>query len=179
MNVDINLIPAELRAQPPVKSRTLVMILLVLVLAAAGFFLWESKNSAQSASTTLEKNIAALNAERNTLAGNKEANDLIKSINNKKTMATHHQAFLASRVNWGDALARAQSYVPQGVMVSKITQKDAFTLEIAGSATSYTAVSSYFKLLNSDPVLSQAGVPPSWKESQFTILLRVAPRGGA
>ena len=179
MNVDINLIPAELRAQPPVQPRTLVMILLVMVLAAGAFFLWESTNSAQSAATTLERNIAALNTERSTLSGNKEANDLIKSINDKKTMATHHQAFLATRINWGDALARAQSNVPQGVVVSKRTQKDPTTLEITGSASSYTAVSSYFKLLNSDPVLSQAGLPPSWKDSQFTILVKVSPRGGA
>jgi Tfp pilus assembly protein PilN len=182
MNIEINLLPEELRPRPPLESRSLLAIVVILALVAGGVFLYMAKAGAVSDRADMQDRVASISQEVQALSGNSEAVTLTKSIANLKAAEKSYDAFVATRIDWGDALQRANELVPSGINVTKMTQVGA-TLKIEGTSSGYSAVASYGRALDIDRRFVLSGVPfLSQKEeggTQFTVIVEVAPGGGA
>lgn len=178
MNIEINLLPEELRPRPPLETRTLLVIVLVLALAAGCYLLYQAKSDAEAGIADLEKNIAAVNQQIDTIT--RDAQGLTSSISTLKTVTKSYESFVASKVIWGDALARVQSHKPSGVALSGLTQEEN-TLVIQGTAggasTSFRAVTSYGRALDRDTKFTLAGWP-TLTAGTFSLTIKVAPGGG-
>jgi len=178
MNVEINLLPEEFRPRAPVETRTLLVIVLVLALAVGCYFLYQAKSNAKAEIADLEKNIAAVNQQIDTIT--RDAQGLTNSISTLKTVTRSYESFVASKITWGDALARVQSHKPSGVALGGLTQKGN-TLEIQGTAggtsSSFSGVTSYGRALDGDTKFTLAGWP-TLKSATFSLTIKVAPGGG-
>lgn len=175
MNIEINLLPDELRPRPAVEMRTLLGIVLIVALAAGCAFLVQAKISTSSEIDDLETRIAAINQEIVSVSSNPEAVALTKSIKDLKEMKQSYDNFVASRISWGDALARVRAHVPTGVDIRTLT-RSGNTLKIEGTASNYSAVASYGRALDRDSKLALAGLP-SISGTTYSLVVRVAAGG--
>jgi Tfp pilus assembly protein PilN len=186
MNIEINLLPEELRPRPPVETRSLLLIVVAVALLAGAVFLFMAKAGADSDRADMEASIAAINQEVQTLSTNTEAVALTKSITALKAVKASYDAFVAARIDWGDAIGTANALVPQGVYPTKLTQVGT-TLKIEGTTSGYSAVASYARALDIDRRFTLAGVPSLQRKAgeagavttMFAIIVEVAPGGGA
>jgi len=176
MNIDINLIPKELRIKPLVDGKTFAAIVVILLLGFGCFYFFNARSDSQAEIANLGSQIKTTQQQTATLSSNPEALNLISSINQLKAAKQGYEAFAASRVMWGNALAGVYSLVPMGVDITTITQKGN-ALEIKGTASSYTDVSDYGRALDNDPRFTLAGLPSFAKES-FSLTISVATGGG-
>ena len=178
MNIEINLLPEELRPKPPVDSRTLLVGVLVIALVACCVFFYQSKGSADGKIADLEASIASTNQEIQTVSSNKDAVALKQSIGELEAATTDFENFVNSRVLWGQALAKVEDYVPHDVALAKLTQKPATTtLEIKGSAAKYADIDSYFGMFVNDDTF-EAPIGPTFTGSTFTLNVDVAAGSG-
>lgn len=176
MNIDINLIPKELRPKPFIDTRTFVLIVAVIVLGFGCFYFFNAKGNAQSDTASMEQEILRLNQQATSLSTNKEAVALTKSIGQLKVAKQSYDSFLASRVLWGAALERLYALAPRGVDINSIKQAgNGITIE--GKASSYTDVADFARALDNDTGFSLAGLP-SLKGDAFSLTINVAPGGG-
>ena len=175
MNIEINLLPEELRPRPPVETRTLLIVILVLALVAGCALLVQEKGSTNAAIDDIEKRIAAINQEIESVSSDPEAVALIRSIQSLKEVKHAYASFAASRISWGDALERVMAHVPTGVDISDITQSGS-TLVMDGTASGYSAVASYGRALDRDSKLELAGIP-SLTGAKYSVVVEVAPGG--
>ncbi len=174
MNIDINLLPEELRPRPPVETRTLLVILLILALAAGCYLLFQAKSDAKAETADLERSIEDINDEIDAITG--EAQGLMSSITMLETLTKNYEAFVNSRIIWGDTLERVEAHKPKGVAISALTEQGN-TLVIQGTADGWDAVTSYGRALDRDTKFTLAGWP-SWKSGTFSLTIAVAPGGG-
>ena len=175
MNIEINLLPEELRPRPPVEMRTLLFIVLIVALAAGCAFLVQAKISTSSEIADLETRIAAINQEIVTVSSNPEAVALTKSINDLTEMKQSYDSFVASRISWGSALQRVEAHATSVDNISALAQSGN-TLKIEGTASSYSAVASYGRALDRDSKLALGGMP-SLAGTKYSLVVRVAPGG--
>jgi len=175
MNIEINLLPEELRPRPPVETKNLILALVIVALVAGCAFMYTAKSGAESDRVSMENRITEIDQE--TAALQAAAKPLTDAISNLKTANTNYEAFEAARIDWGDALARVQALVPQGIVIDKLTQ-DENTLILEGSTSGYSAVASYARSLDLDRRFVLAGIP-SLKVNDFSLILVVAPGGGS
>ena len=175
MNIEINLLPDELRPRPPVEMRTLLGIVLIVALAAGCAFLVQAKISTNSEIADLETRIAAINQEIVTVSSNPEAVALTKSINDLTEMKQSYDSFVASRISWGDALQRVEAHATSVDNISALAQSGN-TLKIEGTASSYSAVASYGRALDRDSKLTLGGMP-SLTGTKYSLVVKVAPGG--
>jgi Tfp pilus assembly protein PilN len=175
MNVDINLIPKELRIKPLIDGKTFAAIIVILLLAFGSVYFYNERSNSEAAITNLQSQINTMQQQTSALSNNPEATKLISSINQLKAAKNGYDAFVASRVALGNAMAGVYSLVPMGVNIASITQKNN-TLVIAGSASSYTDVSDYARALNNDSMFSLVSLP-SFNEGLFSLIINVAPGG--
>ena len=176
MNIDINLIPKELRIKPLVDGKTFAAIVVILLLGFGCFYFFNARSDSQAEIANLGSQIKTTQQQTATLSSNPEALNLISSISQLKAAKQGYEAFAASRVMWGNALAGVYSLVPMGVSIATITQTGN-ALVIAGTASSYTDVSDYGRALDNDPRFTLAGLPSFAKES-FSLTISVATGGG-
>jgi Tfp pilus assembly protein PilN len=176
MNIDINILPAELRPKALIDTRTFALVVVILLLGFGCFYFFNAKSGSQAESANLGSQIKTIQQQAVTLSSNPEALNLINSINQLKAAKQGYEAFAASRVMWGNALAGVYSLVPMGVNITTITQKGN-ALVIAGDASSYTDVSDYGRALDNDPRFSLAGLP-SFGKGSFSLTISVATGGG-
>ena len=83
MNIEINLLPEELRPRPPVETGTLLIIILIVALAAGCGFLIMAKSSTASETESMRERIVEINKEVADVQNNEvaqEAEALEKSI---------------------------------------------------------------------------------------------------
>ena len=178
MNIEINLLPEELRPKPPVDSRTLLVGVLLIALVACCVFFYQSKGSADGKIADLEASIASTNQKVQTVSSNKDALAVKQSIGELEAATADFQSFVDSRVLWGQALAKVEDYVPHDVWLSKLTQKsDTATLEIKGGAADYADIDSYFGMFVNDDAF-EAPIGPTFTGSNFTLKVDVAAGGG-
>ena len=175
MNVEINLLPEELRPRPPVETRTLLIVVLVVALVAGCAFLVQAKGSTNAAINDIEKRIAAINQEIESVSSDPEAVALTRSIQNLKEVKAAYASFASSRISWGDALERVMAHVPTGVDIREITQSGS-TLVVNGTASGYSAVASYGRALDRDSKLDLSGMP-SLTGTKYSLVVKVAPGG--
>jgi len=176
MNIDINILPAELRPKALIDTKTFALIVVILLLGLGCFYFFNAKSNSQSETANLSSQIKTVQQQTTALSSNPEAVHLINSINQLKATKQGYEAFTASRVVLGNALDGVYALVPTGVNIASITQKGS-TLVIAGSASSYTDVSDYGRALDNDPRFSLVGLPSFGKES-FSLTISVATGGG-
>ena len=177
MNIEINLLPEELRPRPPVETRSMLLILLVVALIAGCAFLYMAKSNADDERERLTQQISTINQEVQALTNNQEAQALIKSLSALEAVERNYSSFLASRIDWGDALETMYSDVVQGIDLKKLTQEGS-TLIIDGTASGYRAVASYGRILDQEGMFTLVGVP-SIAGSAFSMVLAVEAGGGA
>jgi Tfp pilus assembly protein PilN len=175
MNIEINLLPEELRPRPPVETKTLLFVVIIVVLVAGCALLIMAKSSTNADITTLEQRIAAVEQETISVSTNPEAVALTNSISNLKTAKAAYNSFIASRVSWGDALERVRSHIPTGVDIRKLTQSGN-TLVVDGTTSGFSAVSSYGRALDRDAKLTLGGMP-SLTGTTYSLVVSVAPGG--
>ncbi|UCG82714.1 MAG: hypothetical protein JSW38_11095 [Dehalococcoidia bacterium] len=176
MNIEINLLPVELRPRPPVETKNLIVALLIVALVACSVFLYIVKSSADSDREGMENRIDEVNREIAALQA--QARSLTDDISAIKAANKSYDAFIAARIDWGDAIERVQELKPQGIDIESLTQ-DGRTLEVGGSARQgYGTVASYARSLDDDRRFSLAGIP-SLKDGDFSLILAVAPGGGS
>ncbi len=176
MNIEINLLPVELRPRPPVETRTLLLIVVIVALVAGCTFLVQAKISTNAEIADLEKHIVAINQEIESVSSNPEAIALTTSINNLEAMKQSYDSFVASRISWGDALERVRAHVPMGVDIRTLTQSSGNTLVVEGTASNYSAVASYGRALDRDSKLDLA-VLPKIDDTTYKVVVKVAPGG--
>lgn len=176
MNIEINLLPEELRPRPPVETRTLLLIVVIVALAAGCAFLVQAKISTNAEIADLEKRIVAVNQEIESVSGNPEAIALIRSIDDLKAVKQSYDSFVASRISWGDALERVRAHVPTGVDDIRTLTQSGNILVVEGTASNYSAVASYGRALDRDSKLALAGLP-SIDGTTYSLIVTVAPGG--
>ena len=174
MNIDINLLPEELRPRPAVETRTLFVILLILALAGGCYLLFDAKSDAEAEMADLEKSIDQVNQQINDIR--QEGQALKSSVDRLDTLTRSYESFVASRIIWGGALERVQSLKPTGVEIGALTQQGN-TLLIGGTSSGYSAVTSYGRALDRDTKFTLSGWP-TLRSATFSLTVRVAPGGG-
>ena len=176
MNIDINILPAELRPKALIDTKTFALIVVILLLGFGCFYFFNAKSDSQSQVSNLQSQIKTTQQQTAALSTNAEAVQLIKSINELKVSKQAYDAFTGARVLMGDALAGVYLLVPMGVDIATITQKGNI-LTIAGSAQSYTYAADFGRVLDNDPRFTLMGLP-SFKDGSFSLTISVAPGGG-
>jgi Tfp pilus assembly protein PilN len=176
MNIDINILPAELRPKPLIDTRTFALIVVILLLGLGCFYFFHAKSGSQADIANMQGQIETTQSQIVTLSSNQDALKLINEINQLKAAKQSYDAFVTSRVLVGNALYRVYSLVPAFVRVDSIAQRGN-TLAIAGSAPSYTDASDYARALDNDPRFSLVGLP-SFGDGRFSLSISVAPGGG-
>lgn len=183
MNIDINVLPAELRPRALIDSKTVVLIFAILLLGFGCYYFYNANSDSQSQITNLQSQIKTSQEQTAALSSNPEAVQLINSINQLKGAKQSYEAFVASRVMWGNALDGVYLLVPVGVDIASITQSGN-NLVITGTAASYTAVSDYGRALDNDPRFALVALPSfqsgkSSSNGSFSLTVSVAPGGGS
>ena len=176
MNIDINILPAELRPKALIDTKTFALIVVILLLGVGCFYFAHAKSSSQADIANMQSQIKTAQQQTVALSSNPEAAKLISSINQLKAEKQSYDAFVTSRVLVGNALSRVYYLVPAFVSVNSITQRGN-TVVIAGSAPSYTDASDYGRALNNDPRFTLVGLP-SFSDGTFQLTVSVAPGGG-
>lgn len=176
MNIEINLLPEELRPRPLVETRTFIVAVVVVALVAGGVLMYMQKSNEESERVSMENRITQIDQEIAALAATARA--LTTDIDDLKTANKNYEAFDAARIDWGDAVDRMQELVPQGIVVMKLTQ-DGRTVLVEGRATGgYGAVASYGRSLDLDRRFVLTDVP-ALSGSEFSLVLKVAAGGGS
>jgi Tfp pilus assembly protein PilN len=176
MNIDINILPAELRPKALIDTKTFALVVVILLLGFGCFYFYHAKSNSQAEIANLQSQLTTTQQQTAALSSNAEAVQLISSISQLKAAKQGYEALVASRVMWGNALAGVYSLVPVGVNISTITQTGN-ALVIAGGASSYTDVSGYVSALDKDPRFTLMGLP-SFSDGTFSLTVSVAPGGG-
>ena len=183
MNIDINLLPEDLRPQPPIRTRTLVMIILIVALAGGCYFLFDAMSTAKADTVNTENHIADLEkttgeveAELNSTSGNPGATALSSEVASKRTSRDHRNAFASSTIDWGNALESVYAYVPQGVTIDSLAQTGT-TLVVKGTASEFDDVTPYSQALDRDAKF-HAPVGISYNSPSFSLTLTIASGGG-
>lgn len=177
MNIDINILPAELRPKALIDTKTFALIVVILLLGAGCYYFFHAKSSSQSDIANLQTQTTTMQQQTVALSSNQDAQQLINEINQIKAAKQSYDAFVASRVLVGNALYRVYSLVPVFVSVDSINQRGSNILVITGRAPSYTDASDYGRALNNDPRFTLVGLP-SFGDGTFSLTVSVTPGGG-
>jgi Tfp pilus assembly protein PilN len=178
MNIDINLLPRELRAKPLIDARTLVLIVLVVALAVGCYFLYHAKSSAQTENASIQSRTAVMEQEANSITSNPEAIQLYNSISQLQAAQQQYTSYKASLVGWGDALTRLYERAPKSVIIKSISQSGN-GLVVQGAATDWGGVNDFVRQLSLDPGFTLQGLPTfDGASGTFTLAINVAPGGG-
>jgi len=176
VNIDINILPEELRSKPLIDTKTVVLIVVILLLGFGCYYFYQAKSDSQADITKMQGEIRTTQQQTAALK-TQDALNLIDSINKLKAAQQSYDAFVASHVLLGNALDGVYTLSLNRVNISSITQNGS-TLVIKGSASSYTDVSGYVSALDNDP-FSVAGLPSfSSSDGSFSLTVSVAPGGG-
>lgn len=176
MNIDINILPAELRPKALMDSKTFALIVFILLLGFGCFYFINAKMDSQAEIASMQSQIKTMQQQTTTLQNNPDALNLINSINQLKAGKQSYDAFVASRMLVGNALVGVYALVPAGVSVDSIAQSGS-NLVIKGDAYSYTEVSDYGRALNNDPRFTLQGLP-SFSNGSYTLTISVSSGGG-
>lgn len=186
MDISINLLPRELRAKPFIDPKVLLLIIIIGALAGCCFYFYAMTNSARHETEQAKQNTAQYKKDAQTITNNPELvalkasiDALTKTIEAKNAANRHYDTFLATRVLWGDALARVCADVPVGVAITSLVQDGTTnTLIVKGTALNYGYLTTYALQLTEDEKLTLSSVPPLKSDRSFTLTVGVAPGGG-
>ena len=172
MNIDINILPAELRPKALIDTRTFALIVVILLLGLGCFYFFNAKSNSQSEAANLSSQIKTVQQQTTALSSNTEAVKLISSINQLKTAKQSYEAFAASRVVLGNAVYDVYALRPTGVDIATIPQTgNALVIKgTVSSGSSYTDVSTYGRALDNDSRFCLVGLP-SFSDGTFSLTI--------
>ena len=176
MNIDINILPAELRPKALLDTKTFALIVVILLLGVGCFYFAHAKSSNQADIANMQSQISTMQQQTAALKSNPAALTLINEINQLKAASQSYDAFVASRVLLGNALYNVYQLVPAVVSISSIAERGD-TLVITGNAPSYTDATDYGRALDNQPGFALIGLP-SFSGGTFSLTISVAPGGG-
>jgi Tfp pilus assembly protein PilN len=181
MNIDINLLPKELRAKPLIDARTLALVVLVFALVIGCYFVYHARSSVQSENASIQSRTEAMVQEANSISSNSEAIQLSNSIRQLKAEQQEYSSYRASLVGWGDALTRVYGLVPGSVLIKSLAQTPATgnVLVVQGAAAEWSGVNDFVGRLDLDAGFKLQSLPTFDAASgSFTLAIVVAPGGG-
>jgi len=189
MNMEINLLPDELKPKPLVKPQTLMVIVAVLILGFGCFHFYSDKAGKQAEADDIQSKIAGIEQEITMLKTNSEAVALKDEVaakqvekNKYDTMNSDYETFTDARVEWGYVTSSVRENVPWGVSITSITQggTDGKVVTVQGIANNFERETAYMAKLEADRFFS--GVKTlSWEAStgQFSLSFDVQAGGGS
>lgn len=177
MNIDINILPEELRPKPLIDTKTVALIVVILLLGFGCYHYYQAKSNSQAEITRMQSEIITTQQQATALSSNPDAVKLIDSITQLRAAKKSYDAFVASQVLLGNALDEVYSLSPVWVGINSVTQSGS-TLTIKGTASSYTDLSGYVSALDNDPMFTVAGLPSYSSDGSFSVTVSVAPGGG-
>ena len=125
MNMEINLLPNELKPKPLIKTQTLLVIVAVLILGFGCFHFYSDKAGKQAEAADIEAQIDSIEQHIDLLKTNPEAVDLKSQVEAKKaekkkydTMKNDYQTFTDARVQWGYVTSSVRENVCWGVTIT-------------------------------------------------------------
>ena len=175
MNIDINILPKEMRAKPLVDARTVLLAVLVVALAFGIYYFFQARSDVQADNADMQTRIEELKAEAASVSSDPQAIQLTSQINDLETAAQSYTAFVAGRVAWGDALDGVFSLLPKGVSIVSIAQAGN-NLTITVTASDYSFVADYGRDLHDDPRFVLLAVE-TLTANTSVISISVAPGG--
>lgn len=186
MNIEINLLPEELRPKPLIGTRTLILLVMVLALGYGCYQLYALKTNGEAEAANIESRIEVAQSEAIGLSSNPDVKDLTAYISEVKaekaaleTLVQDSETFAAAKIMWGDVIQRVSSRAPSGVTIDSIVQGENRSVEVSGVATSYERAATYATALENDEAFD--GVPTrEWDEveGRFTLTVNIATGGG-
>ncbi|MEE8471058.1 MAG: hypothetical protein V3S51_06995 [Dehalococcoidia bacterium] len=186
MNIDINLLPEELRPKPLIATRTLVLVVLVALLGYGCYYFYGLKSNSQAEAASLESRIQATQTEAMSLSNDLDVRELVAAISEVEaekaaleTLVQDYEVFADSKIMWGDIVQRVSSRAPAGVTVDSILQGSDNTVEVGGVATGYDRAAVYATALESDEAFND--VPTrEWDglTGRFLLTVNIVVGGG-
>lgn len=185
MNIDINLLPEELRPKPLIDRRTLVVVVMVVALACASYYVYQLKSTAETEVASVESRVEVTQREATAMSSNPDALAMLTDISQKKAVYAELEAsgkdyeqFAATKIEWGDVVARVSARVPSYVTIAVIAGGSDSDVEVGGVATTYERVAAYASSLENDEAFSEVHTR-DWDAStgEFVLILDVAERG--
>ena len=161
MNMEINLLPNELKPKPLIKPQTLLVVVAVLILGFGCFYFYSDKAGTEADAADMQSQIDSIEQQITLLQTNKEAVDLKDKVaaktaekNKYDTMNSDYQTFTDARVEWGYVTSRIREYVPWGVSITAITQggNDGKLVTVRGTANNQQREADYVTELERDPL---------------------------
>jgi Tfp pilus assembly protein PilN len=177
MNIDINILPKEMRAKPLVDTRTVLLAVLVIALAFGIYYFFQARSDVQADNEAMQTSIEALNEEAASVSSDPQAVQLTSQISATESAALSYKEFVAGRVDWGDALGEVYALRPKGVDIVSITQVGN-NLNIVVTASDYSYVADYGRDLHDDPRFVLLAVETLAAEDNSSVIsISVAPGG--
>jgi Tfp pilus assembly protein PilN len=177
MNIDINILPAELRPKPLIDTKTVVLIVFILLLGFGCYYFFQAKSDSQAEVTKMQSEIKTTQQQIDALKNDPDVKTLVNSITQLKAAKQSYDAFVASRVLLGNALDGVYSLAQGRVNISSIAQSGS-TLLVKGTASTYTNLSGYASALDNDLRFSVAGLPVFNSDKSFSLTISVELGGG-
>jgi hypothetical protein len=113
MDIDINLLPEEIRPKPLLNARMLLLLVVVGVLGFGCYYFYDLKAGTEADAAVAESRIEAVEDEASDLANNAEAKEIVAGISEAKATLAELEAatsdyvvFKDSRIGWGEVVDR-------------------------------------------------------------------------
>ena len=172
MDLDINLLPEEYKSKPPLDARTFLMIIVILALIGAAFFLFQTKGGIDSEIEELNDSIAKLDNAINLAIENPEEEQLKSQISKLEKEKSYYETFVDSRILWGDNIETIYYAAPKEVTISSMRQNKK-ELTITGKTESYTDISGYAKTLSDMERYALVKMPTYSSGGSYTLIIEI------
>lgn len=188
MSIEINLIPEEFKPKPLIKTQTLLVLIVVLVLGFGCYYLYSGKAGDEAEASDLEKQITEIRGDITALENDPEVKALqaevaeLQAEKSKYTgLNTDYATFTDSRIEWGYVMNSIRVNEPWGVDIESISQSGGDNkVTVSGTASNYDRVTVYVAQLETDERFSDVSTI-SWEagSGSFSLSFNVVSGGGA
>jgi len=174
MMFDPNLLPKELRPRPPITLVTAILLVVVILLGAGTYLMYNGKSDANDKNDKLKAQQATLEAQTTAVLQNPEIARLQglitqtqAQVNAQVPVKQDYESFVASWVNWDKVLAQLQS-VAESTNVTlesvanleSVAKKTGNAVDLKGTAPTNKAVFDYVLALQArQQYFSSVGFP--------------------
>jgi Tfp pilus assembly protein PilN len=157
MDIDINLLPEEIRPKPLLNARMLLLLVVVGVLGFGCYYFYDLKAGTEADAAVAESRIEAVEDEASDLANNAEAKEIVAGISEAKATLAELEAatsdyvvFKDSRIGWGEVVDRVAIRLVGGITLESIVASGSDVVEVGGVASSYERAAAYASSLELD-----------------------------
>jgi len=168
MMFDPNLLPKELRPRPPITLVTAILLIVVILLGAGTYLMYNGKSDANDKADKLKAQQATLEAQTVAALQNPEIARLQglitqtqAQVNAQVPVKQDYESFVGSWVNWDKVLAQLQSVAEStNVTLESVAKKMGNAVDLKGTAPTNKAVFDYVLALQArQQYFSSVGFP--------------------